>query len=395
MASKKDIAGFGKSTQLTMLGRAPDEQYGFVNAPLYRGSTVIYKSVDDIENHNQRFYYGTAGSPTIAHLEEAWTQLTGAAGTVLSPSGLGSVALALMALTKSGDHILIPDCAYGPTRRLCNGLLARYGVETTYYDPMIADDIEQLFKHNTTVLFIEAPGSQTMEIADVPAMVRVAKKHNVRTVMDNTWATPLFFRCHDFGIDVTVEAGTKYLSGHSDLLLGLATANADCWPALRETYDAMAMLPGPEDCILALRGMRTMHLRLKEAERRALELADWLKGRPEVMKVLHPAFEDCPGHANWARDFEGSSGLFSIMLHDHYTRAGLSDMLDNMKIFGMGFSWGGYESLVTPVNPVKNRTAKPWSHPGFALRLQVGLEDMEDIKSDLENGFARLNMHRK
>lgn len=388
--NRDDIPSFGIGTQLSMLGRDPSEQYGFVNGPLYRGSTVIYKTLDDIEQRRARFSYGTAGTPTLANLEDAWTQLAGAAGTVLSPSGLGAVALALFSTTRAGDHILVPDSVYRPTRHFCNHMLARYGVTTTYYDPMIGAGIEALMRPETTTLFLEAPGSQTFEVPDLPALVEVARQRGVRTILDNTWATPLFLRAHDLGIDLTVEAGTKYLGGHSDLLLGLVTANAECWPALRATYDSMSMLPGAEDCVLALRGLRTLKLRLEEAQRRGLEMAHWLKARPEVKRVLHPAFEDCPGHAHWKRDFTGASGLFSIVLEDRYNREGLAAMLDHLRVFSMGFSWGGYESLVIPFDCRSYRTATAWTEPGFCLRLQIGLEDMDDLKADLAEGFARL-----
>lgn len=390
MASRKNISAFGVSTQLSMLGRNPDEQFGFVNAPLYKGSTIIYKTVDDLEHKRQRFHYGTSGSPTIAHLEDAWTHLTGGAGTVLSPSGLGSVALALLSTTKAGDHILVPDTIYRPSREFCNSLLARFGVQTSFYDPLIGDRIDTLIQPNTAAIFMESPGSQTMEVQDVPGIVRVAKKHGIKTILDNTWSTPIFFDAHAHGVDISVEAGTKYLGGHSDILLGLASANENAWPALRATYDAMAMLPGADDCILALRGLRTLHLRLKEAERKALDLAEWLKARPEVVRVLHPALPDCPGHELWARDFKGSSGLFSVLLNEKYTRSGIASMLENMSIFSMGFSWGGYESLVVPFNCEKYRTATTWNPGGPAMRLQVGLEELDDLKHDLELGFERL-----
>jgi cystathionine beta-lyase len=229
-----------------------------------------------------------------------------------------------------------------------------------------------------------------MEVQDVPAIVAVAKRHGIKTILDNTWATPIFFKAHAFGVDISVEAGTKYLGGHSDLLLGLASANADLWPDLRATYDAMAMLPGADDCILALRGLRTMHLRLKEAEKKALEVATWLKARPEVDKVLHPAFEDCPGHSLWKRDFAGSSGLFSIILHDQFSRERLRAMLDGMSIFSMGYSWGGYESLMIPFDAKDRRSVTEWPHSGICLRVQIGLEDINDLKDDLRRGFERL-----
>lgn len=381
---------FKISTRLTQLGRNPEDQYGFVNCPAYRGSTVIYKTLADIEQKKARFSYGTAGSPIIANLEDSWTALAGAAGTVLSPSGLGAIALSLFATLKAGDHLLAPDCVYRPTRNFCNNTLKRFGVETTYYDPMIGADIEKLITPKTTVIFLECPGSQSFEVQDVPAINAVAKKHGIKTIIDNTWATPIFFRAHELGCDISLEAGTKYLGGHSDLLMGLISANAETWPQLRATYDSMAMLAGAEDCFLALRGLRTMHLRLKESEKRGLEMANWLKNRPEVSRVLHPAFPDCPGHEIWKRDFTGSSGLFSIVLDGKYTKKGATAMLEGMSIFSMGFSWGGFESLVIPFDCSEYRTATKWAPGGLTLRLQIGLEDMDDLKADLDEGLARL-----
>ncbi|EBO3251555.1 cystathionine beta-lyase [Salmonella enterica subsp. enterica serovar Tennessee] len=385
------VKKFKPSTEILQFGRDPNKQYGFVNGPIYRGSTIIYNSVSDIENRNARYDYGTAGSPTIENLESAWTHLTGAAGTVLSPSGLGAIALALLTTTKSGDHLLMPDSAYRPSRNFCLNTLAKFGVETTYYNPLIGSDIEGLIKSNTSTIFLEAPGSQTFEVQDIPAIVSVAKKHNIKTILDNTWATPIFFQAHKHGIDLSLEAGTKYLSGHSDLLMGLISANQETWPDLRKMYSSMAMLPGPEDCFLALRGLRTMHLRLKEAERKGIEMEKWLKNRPEVLRVLHPAFPECPGHEYWKRDFTGSSGLFSIVLDPKFNKSNLANMLDHMSLFSMGFSWGGYESLIIPFDCTEYRTATEWNPGGLTLRLQIGLEDIEDLKCDLIEGFERLN----
>lgn len=390
MSNHSELTSFKPATQLCVIGRNPDEQTGFVNPPLYKGSTIIHKTLDDLENRRGRFFYGAAGSPTIANLENAWTHMTGAAGTVLSPSGLGSISLALMSVVKSGDHILVPDSVYGPTRRLCDGLLARLGVQTKYYDPLLGLAIEELIEPNTTVLFIESPGSGTMEVQDIPALVAVAKRHQLKTILDNTWATPIFFKAHDFNVDISIESGTKYLGGHSDILIGLASANSELWPALRATYDSIGMLPGAEDCLLALRGMRTLHLRLKEIEQKALRLATWLKNRKEVGKVLHPAFKESPGHDWWLRDYKGSSGVFSFILADGFTREGLKRMLENMSIFKLGYSWGGYESLIILVNPASHRTAVKWPSQGFLLRIQVGLEDIEDMENDFYLGFNRL-----
>lgn len=378
------------STQLTVLGRSPEKQHGFVNPPLFKGSTIIHRSVKDLEDHRGRVHYGTAGSPTIANLEKAWAALTGAAGTVLSPSGLGAISLTLFSFSKSGDHILVTDSIYGPTRSFCDGLLKKFGVETEYYDPSIGSGIEELIRPNTTVIFMESPGSLTMEVQDVPGIVGIAKSHAITTILDNTWATPLYFPAHKYGVDVTVEAGTKYLGGHSDILIGLASANESCWPTLRATYDAMAMLPGADDCLLALRGMRTLNIRLKDTEAKALDLAKWLRNRYEIQKVLHPALVECPGHEFWKRDYKGSTGLFSIVLKKEYTRNDLEAMLDGMSIFKIGYSWGGYESLVIPASNLTQRRVLEWSPLEQVVRLQIGLEELVDLRNDLEAGFKRL-----
>lgn len=393
MHASKDLSQFNAGTVLSLLGRNPSKQEGFLNPSLYKGSTVIHPNLESLENLGGRFWYGTAGSPTIANLEDSWTELTGAAGTVLSPTGLGSISLAILSVVKHGVHILLPISVYGPTANFCNNVLRKFGVNSEFYDPLIGKDIEELIKTNTSLIFLESPCSQTMEIQDVPAIVKVAKKHNVKTVLDNTWATPLFFKAHDYGIDISVEAGTKYVGGHSDLLLGLTSANSRCWPALRSTYDAMGMLPGADDCHLALRGLRTLQLRVKEAERKALILAEWLEARNEVERILHPAFEDCPGHSLWVRDYSGSTGVFTFILKDQFSRAGLKDMLEKMQIFKLGYSWGGYESLLIPVNSTSRDRIRTWSHFGYALRIQVGLEDIDDQLRDLEMGFERLKSH--
>ncbi len=379
------------ATQLVHMGTAPSDQYGFVNTPIYRGSTVVYPDYQHLKQRDMPFGYGTDGTPTIKALEDAWTTLSGAAGTAISPSGLGSISLALLSVLKAGDHLLMTDSVYRPTRILCEGMLKRFGVETTYYDPTLGADIEALIQPNTRVIFTESPGSQSLEIQDIPAIVAVAKAHNIITMMDNTWATPIFFKAHAHGIDLVIEAGTKYLSGHSDLLMGLVSANAVTWPALRETYDAMAMCPGPEDCFLALRGLRTMHLRLKEAEKQGLAMAKWLQARPEVAQVLHPALPESPGHELWKRDFLGSSGLFSIILKPGQTEQDLAAFLDGLQLFRMGFSWGGYESLIIPFDCKPYRTATAWQPGGIALRLQIGLEAIEDLQADLAAAFARLS----
>ncbi len=381
----------GVGTLLTQLGRMSDTHHGFVNTPVYRGSTVLFKTLDDLERGRARYTYGTAGSPTLESLESAWTRLTGGAGTVLCPSGLGAVAMALMSTLKHGDHLLMPDSVYSPTRSFCANFLDRFGIETTYYDPLLGARLASLVKPNTSTIFLESPGSQTFEIQDVPAITRLSRERGIKTIIDNTWATTLLFSAHEHGCDLAVEAGTKYLGGHADLLLGLVSANAETWPALKRTHQSMAMLPGPEDCQLALRGMRTLHVRLREAQASGLEMARWLQGQPEVATLLHPAFPSCPGHELWKRDFKGSTGVFSIILRPGFTHQGLSNMLDHLSVFGMGYSWGGFESLIIPFDCRGYRTATRWNPDGFALRLQIGLEDLDDLKADLRAALDRLS----
>ena len=377
------------SSRLVHLGRDPSEQFGFVNTPIYRGSTVLHPTVEVLKSRSQRFVYGTRGTPTTEALESAWAEISGAAGTVLVPSGLAAITLALLAVVKGGDHILVVDSVYRPTREFCKSMLAKFGVETEYYDPAIGARIADLIRPNTSVVFTEAPGSQSFEMQDIPAIAAAAHARGCCVMMDNTWATPLFFPPHERGVDIAIEAGTKYLGGHSDLLMGLVTANEAWIGKIKDASVSFAMCAGPEDVFLALRGLRSLELRLKHAEQQALGLARWLEQRPEVTRVLHPALETCPGHAIWKRDFLGSSGLFSIILKPASDRA-VAAMLDGLELFGMGYSWGGFESLIIPFDCSDYRSVTPWNPGGPALRIQVGFEHLDDLKADLEAGFARL-----
>ena len=388
-STKETRGSMGMQTRLVHAGRAPFEQHGFINTPIYRGSTVLYPSVEELYARRQKYVYGTKGTPTTDALETAWSEVSGAAGTAIVPSGLAAITLALLSVVKAGDHILICDSAYRPTRVFCDGMLTRLGVETTYYDPLIGSGIAALMRPNTTLVLVEAPGSQSFEMQDIPAIAAVAHEHKVCVVMDNTWATPLFFPPHERGVDLAVEAGTKYLSGHSDLLLGLVSANAQWLPRLKETADIFAMCPGPEDVFLGLRGLRTMALRLREAQAQGLALAHWLEARPEVSRVLHPALPNNPGHAIWQRDFSGASGLFSFILKPA-SKTAVAAMLDGLELFGMGYSWGGFESLIVPFDCSPYRTVTPWKPEGPALRVSVGLENIEDLMGDLDRGFERL-----
>ena len=356
---------FGPATRLVHAGRDPSEQHGFVNTPIYRGSTVLFPTYDDLQHRRGRYTYGTHGTPTSDALAEAWSEIAGAAGTVATPSGLAALSIGLMAAVSAGDHLLVTDSAYRPTRIFCDEVLKRFGVETTYYDPLIGAGIAKLMRDNTRAVLVEAPGSLTFEMQDVPAIAEAAHARDACVIMDNTWATPLLFPPHERGVDIAVEAGTKYLSGGSDLLLGLTSANARYWPALNRTYHQFSVCAGPEDMFLAMRGLRTMGLRLREHGRQGLEIARWLQGRPEVLRVLHPALPEDPGHAIWKRDFAGASGLFGVILRPVPEKA-VAAMLDGLELFGMGFSWGGFESLCIPFDCTPFRTATRWAPGGRA-----------------------------
>src|SRR5829696_5206088 len=350
------------ATRLVTAGRVPSEQYGFVNTPIYRGSTVLYPNVEKFLKRDARYTYGTKGTPTTNSLETAWSEISGAAGTVLVPSGLAAISIALLSCLKAGDHLLVPDSVYRPTRNFCDTILNRFGVETTYYDPLVGAEIASLFRPNTRAVFTEAPGSLSFEMQDIPAIAAAAHTRDIIVLMDNTWATPLFFPPHARGVDLAIEAGTKYCSGSSDLLLGMVSANERCWKDLRATFDSTAFCAGPEDVFLALRGLRTMKVRLMHHQQSALAVARWFAARPEVARVLHPALESDPGHALWKRDFTGASGLFSVVLKPMPDKAAHA-FIDALTLFGIGASWGGFESLVIPFDCAAFRTATSWN-PG-------------------------------
>ncbi|HYX03265.1 MAG TPA: cystathionine beta-lyase, partial [Reyranella sp.] len=317
--------------------------------------------------------------------------IEGAHRSIAVQSGLGAVTGAIVGFLKTGDHMLLTDNAYGPARRFANTTLKNFGVETTFFDPMIGKDIEKLIKPNTKVVYLEAPGSQTFEVQDVDAIAAVAKRHGATVMIDNTWATPLYFKPFDHGCDLSIHAGTKYIVGHSDAMMGIIScATRQMFETAKTACQNFGFHAAPDDCYLALRGLRTMGVRLRHHEKSGIEIAHWLKARPEVDKVLHPALPDCPGHDNWKKLFKGSSGLFSFTLRDGYSRNALAAMLDGMDIFGMGASWGGYESLLIPAHPDQYRTAVPWPKGKHLLRVHIGLEDVEDLKTDLAEGFDRL-----
>jgi cysteine-S-conjugate beta-lyase len=376
-------------TRLAHAGREPARQHGFVNTPIYRGSTVIFPTLASLEADDQDFSYGRLGTPTVRALEEAIAELEGGHRTWLTPSGLSAIATALIAFVAAGDEVLVSDSVYRPTRRFCDHVLKRLGVKTTYYDPLIGGAIGQLITKNTKVVFTESPGSQTFEVQDIPAIAKAAHDAGAVVILDNTWATPLYFKPFAHGADVSIQAATKYIVGHADAMLGAITATERAASAISKAHDELGLCPGPEDVYLGLRGLRSLGVRLERHQRSALELARWLADRPEVAQVIHPALPTDPGHALWARDFTGASGLFSIVLKP-VPRAKLAAMVDGLSLFGMGYSWGGYESLILPFDPKTYRTATTWRAEGPALRLHVGLEDVEDLKADLDAGFARL-----
>jgi cysteine-S-conjugate beta-lyase len=379
-------------TTLVTAGRDTKAQKGFVNPPVVHGSTVLYPTAEDLHAHRSEFQYGRRGTPTTKALQEALMALEGpqCAGVGLAPSGLSAITTTLLAVLKCGDHLLVCDNAYRPTRNFCNGLLARYGVETTYFDPLIGAGIAGLFKPNTRAVLVEAPGSQSFEMPDIPAIADVAHGRGALVIDDNTWATPLFHRSLEQGVDISMQAATKYIGGHSDIMFGTISANARAWPQIAETVWLLGLCAGPDDVFLALRGLRTLSVRLAQHHRSALEMARWLAARPEVIRVLHPALENDPGHAIWKRDFTGASGLFSIVLKPAPQQA-VDALLDAVRLFGMGYSWGGFESLVIPFDCAGYRSATTWAPGGPTLRLHIGLENVDDLKADLERGFDAFN----
>ena len=377
-------------TRLVHSGREPARQHGFVNTPIYRGSTVIFPTVAALEANDQAFTYGRLGTPTVRALEEAIAELEGGHRTLLTPSGLSAIATSLLAFLAAGDELLIVDSVYRPARRFCDNVLARLRVTITYYDPLVGAGIEKLITKKTKVVFTESPGSQTFEVQDIPAIAKAAHAAGAVVILDNTWATPLYFKPFAHGADVSIQAATKYLGGHADIMLGAITTSERAAPAVAKTHEDLGLCVGPEDVYLGLRGLRSLGVRLERHQRSGLELARWLAARPEVARVIHPALPADQGHTLWARDFTGASGLFSIVLKA-VPRAKLAAMVDGLSLFGMGYSWGGFESLILPFDPSTYRTATTWRAEGPALRLHVGLEDVEDLKADLEAGFARLS----
>ena len=372
-------------------GRDPDEHFGFVNPPVYHASTVLYPTAEDQVAHRSRYQYGRRGTPTTEALQQALAAIEGdaCAGVALLPSGLSAISTALMAVAGAGDHILVTDSVYRPTRTFCDSVFKRMGVETTYYDPLIGREIAKLFKPNTRAVFTEAPGSQSFEMQDIPAIAAVAHEKGARVLMDNTWATPLYFRSLEHGVDLSIQAGTKYIGGHSDIMFGCVSAHAETWANLKDVAGTLGLCVGPDDVYLALRGLRTLGVRLERHNKSALQIASWLEKRPEVKRVMHPGLASDHGHAIWMRDFTGASGLFSVVVNP-CSEAAVYAFMNALTLFGIGYSWGGFESLVIQFNCTEYRTATRWAPGGPTLRFHIGLEDSGDLIADLERGFAAM-----
>jgi cystathionine beta-lyase len=388
-----DKPRYRAATKVGHLGRDPRRFLGAVNTPVFRASTILFETLADLERSAHGEYqglsYGLHGLPTVTDFEAALAELEGGHAALAVPSGLTATTLPLLALTNAGDHVLVTDVVYGPTRRFCDNHLRRLGVDVSYYDPLIGGGIEREFRPNTKVVFVESPGSLTFEVQDVPAIADAAHRRGARVVMDNTWATPLGFRAFEHGVDVSVHAATKYIGGHSDVLLGAIVANEATYSTLHRIWTDMGVTASSDDCFLGLRGLRTLDVRLARHQSNALAIAQWLRERPEVKEVLYPALPGARGHALWKRDFARASGLFGVVLQS-VPHERIAAMLDGMRLFAMGWSWGGYESLMIPTNPQRIRSVTRWDTARPSLRLAIGLEDVDDLIEDLADGFARL-----
>lgn len=378
-------------TLLTHAGRDPHANHGIVNPPVYHASTVLFPTLDAyLEMGKARVRYGRRGTPTTFALEDAVAELEGGAGAIATPSGLAAITTVLLACLKAGDHLLMTDSAYQPTRHFCDTTLKRFGVETEYYDPLIGAGIAGLIRPETAVVYVESPGSQTFEVQDLPAIAEAARRAGATVIADNTWGAGYYYRPLALGADISLQAGTKYIVGHSDVNIGVTVWRDEAvLGRVRTDVQSLGVCAGPDDVYLALRGLRTMGVRLQRHQENGLRVARWLAARPEVRRVMHPALGDDPGHALWRRDFTGACSLFGFVLASD-DRGALAALLDGMKYHGMGASWGGFESLLIPTWPSKSRSATTWQEPGQTMRIHVGLEDPDDLIADLEAGLERL-----
>lgn len=387
-----------KTTKLITAGRDKKWTNGVVNPPVQRASTVVFNSVEEkrkatINRANKTLFYGRRGTNTHFAFQDAMVEVEGGAGCALYPCGTAAISNAILSFVETGDHILMVDTCYEPTRDFCDTIMKKMGVETTYYEPTIGEGIQDLIKPNTKVLFTESPGSVTMEVQDIPTLARIAHEHDIIVMLDNTWAAGVNFSPFDFGVDISIQAATKYIVGHSDVMLGTAVANEKCWDQLREQSYLMGQCVSPDDAYLALRGIRTLDVRLRQHAESSLKVAKWLETRPEVDHVRHPALESCPGHEFFKRDFTGGNGLFSFVLKNSNTKA-TTALLDGMTHFSMGYSWGGFESLILANEPSSFNSLRTVANPNFTgtlVRVHIGLEDVDDLIADLEAGLERYN----
>jgi cystathionine beta-lyase len=391
--SKKDhhAAARHQDTRVVTAGREPGAYHGFVNPPVYHASTVLYPNAEDYLAHRSRYQYGRRGTPTTEALEAAVLALEGpqCAGVALLPSGLAAISAALLSVMRAGDHLLVTDSAYGPTRTFCNQILTRYGITISYYDPLIGGAIAEQMQPNTRAVYLESPGSLSFEMQDVSAIAAAARDKGALVLMDNTWASPIYYRALDYGVDLSIQAGTKYIGGHSDVMLGTVSANGATYAQLKNFVGNNGLCVGPDDVYLGLRGLRTLAVRLERHYHSGLAVARWLEQRPEIARLVHPAMPSHPGHAIWKRDFSGASGLFSVVFKPMPQQA-VNAFLDTLQLFGIGPSWGGFESLAIPFDCTPVRTATHWAPGGPTVRFHIGLEAVDDLIADLERGFAAM-----
>lgn len=376
-----------KETLVVTAGRDPHANFGVVNPPVYHASTILYPTYKSLSDRSQPYTYGRRGTPTTAALQQAITALEGGHNTVLTPSGLSAVTTALLAHLKAGDHLLMVDSVYGPSRAFCDKMLTEIGVDVDYYDPRIGAGISSLMKANTAVVYTESPGSNSFEIQDIPAIVKAAHAGDAIVMADNTYGAGYYFRPIEHGVDVSIQALTKYLCGHSDVMMGSITTNAAAWKATIDAHGTLGQTAAPDDAYLVLRGIRTLGVRLERHMQTGIALARWLEARPEVAQVIHPALESHPDNALWKRDFTGACGLFSFVLKP-CSEAALAAFLDNLELYGMGYSWGGYESLIVPQDMTKYRTVTSGDFGGQLVRVHAGLENIDDLKADLTHGLS-------
>jgi cysteine-S-conjugate beta-lyase len=386
MPKSKSAKNLSVQTRLVSAGREFSE-HGIVNPAVYHASTILFPNVQTLKDRSQDYLYARRGTPTSRALETAIAEFEGGHACKVSSSGLAAISATLLAFLKAGDHLLMVDTVYHPARDFCDKILSKLGVEVTYYDPLAGAGIKQFIKANTRIVYLESPGSQTMEVQDVPAIAEAAHKAGALAILDNTWSAGHYFKAFAHGCDISIQAATKYIVGHSDAMLGSTVCNKATWEQFQDAFETMGQFAGPDDMYLGLRGLRTIDVRLERHQRNAMAVAEWLRGRDEVAAVLYPALSNAPGHELWRRDFTGASGLFSIILKTTNEKAATA-MLDGLELFGMGYSWGGFESLVVPFKAY--RTASRFDAQGVCLRFHIGLESPHDLIDDLSAGFDRL-----